>query len=164
MSLASPFFVGDLYLGGSTVTRAGWTLGGGGECKLSALGVASAALWIGVAAAQSSPPQPTVAGWVEAITFPDYVVSIDAPLDTGADFSSVGVTDLHPFEKDGKLWFRFGLSGVDGRTATVQRPSDRVLHVKQAAVSETRRPIVRLRVCIAGQVAETDFSLTDRKK
>jgi hypothetical protein len=82
------------------------------------LNVAGAALWVGIAAAKALPPQhhdvPTVAGWVETITFPEYNVSLDALLDTGADLSSLGVTNLHRFKKDGKPWLRFNLTGAGG--------------------------------------------------
>ena len=105
---------------------------------------------------------PTVAGWIETVTFPDYGIALDAKLDTGADSSSVGVTGLERFKRDGKTWYRFTLTGEDGKTATIEQQTNRVARIMRAEVKDTRRPIVRLKICLAGHVAETDFTLTDR--
>jgi hypothetical protein len=99
--------------------------------------LAVAALWGGSALAQSTPQQPgaapstpTVAGWIETVTFPEYGITLDAKLDTGAVSSSVSVSGLERF--------------------------------KRAEVKDVLRPIVRLKVCVAGHEAVTDFNLTDR--
>jgi hypothetical protein len=111
---------------------------------------------------QDAGPMPTVAGYIETVTFPDYGIAIDAKLDTGADSSSVGVTDLQRFKRGGKTWYRFTMTGNDGKTAVVEQQSSRIARVMRAEVKDTRRPIVRLKICLAGHIAETDFTLTDR--
>lgn len=132
------------------------------------LSCALAGLWVTGALAQGAQqqnrnePMPTIAGWIETVTFPDYGIVLDAKLDTGADSSSVGVTGLERFKRDGKTWYRFTLTGEDGKTATIEQQSDRIARVMRAEVKDTRRPIVRLKICLAGHVAETDFTLTDR--
>jgi hypothetical protein len=132
------------------------------------MGLAAAALSIGAAFAQGQQPQdhpmPTTAGWIETVTFPDYGIAIDAKLDTGADSSSIDVTDLDRFKRNGKVWYRFTLTGSDGKTATVEQQTNRVARIKRAEVEDTRRPIVRLKICLAGHEAETDFTLTDRSE
>ena len=107
---------------------------------------------------------PSVAGWIETVTFPDYGIAIDAKLDTGADSSSLGVTDLERFKRGGKTWYRFTITGLSGKTATVEQQTSRVARVMRAEVKDTRRPIVRLKICLAGHVAVTDFTLTDRSE
>ena len=125
-------------------------------------------LWTGGALAQSMPQQsdtsspPIVAGWVETVTFPDYDITLDAKLDTGAVSSSLDVTGLERIRRKGKTWYRFTIHGADGKTATIEQETDRVARVKRAEVEDTRRPIVRLKVCVAGREAVTDFNLTDR--
>lgn len=127
---------------------------------------AVAALWTGSALAQSTPqpsaPMPTVAGWIETVTFPDYGLTLDAKLDTGAVSSSLSVTSLERFRRKGKTWYRFTIEGTNGKIATVEQQTSRVARVMRAEVKDTRRPIVRLKVCVAGHEAVTDFTLTDR--
>jgi len=107
---------------------------------------------------------PTIAGYIETVTFPDYGITLDAKLDTGADSSSVGVADLDRFKRNGKIWYRFTLQGSDGKTATIEQQTNRTARIMRAEVEDTRRPIVRLKVCVAGQTAVTDFTLTDRSE
>jgi hypothetical protein len=130
------------------------------------LGSALAGFWaagaFSLAAQPQDHPMPTVAGWIETVTFPDYGIALDAKLDTGADSSSVGVTGLERFKRDGKTWYRFTLTGKDGKAATIEQQTNRVARIMRAEVKDTRRPIVRLKICLAGQVAVTDFTLTDR--
>lgn len=130
------------------------------------LGLAAAGLWMSAAMAQSTQPQdhPTIAGWIETVTFPDYGIAMDAKLDTGADSSSVGVTGLDRFKRQGKIWYRFTLTGKDGKSVTLEQQTNRTARVMRAEVEDVRRPIVRLRICLAGHEAETDFTLTDRSE
>ena len=129
---------------------------------------AIAALWAGNAFAQASPqqsgaaPMPTVAGWIETATLPDQGLTLDAKLDTGAVSASLNVTDLERFKRKGKTWYRFTIHGADGKTATVEQQTSRISRVKRAEVKDTLRPIVKLKVCVAGHEAVTDFNLTDR--
>lgn len=124
------------------------------------LGLAIAGLSMTAASAQA----PTVAGWTEPVTFVDYGLTIKAKLDTGADSSSLGVTDLDRFKRNGKTWYRFTIRGENGKTATIKQQTSRVARIKRAEVEDTLRPIVRLKICLAGHVEETDFTLTDRSE
>ncbi len=105
---------------------------------------------------------PTVAGWIESVTFPDYGIALNAKLDTGADSSSVNVAGLERFKRDGKTWYRFTMAGEGGKTANIEKQTNRIARIMRAEVEDTRRPIVRFKICLAGHVAETDFTLTDR--
>jgi len=132
------------------------------------LGFAAASLWTSAVVAQAAQsqdhPMPTIAGWIETVTFSDYGISLDAKLDTGADSSSLGVTGLDRFKRQGKIWYRFTLTGEDGKTATIEQQSNRTARIMRAEVEDTRRPIVRLKICLAGHAAVTDFTLTDRSE
>lgn len=134
----------------------------------SALVLAAASLLTSGAVAQSAPQQgagePTIAGYIETVTFPDYGLALEAKLDTGADSSSLGVSNLERMRRKGKIWYRFTIRGDDGKTATVEQQSNRTARIMRAEVEDTRRPIVRLKICVAGQVAVTDFTLTDRSE
>jgi len=107
---------------------------------------------------------PTIAGWIETVTFPDYGIAIDAKLDTGADSSSLGVADLERFKRNGKIWYRFTLRGEDRKAVTIEQQTNRTALISRAEVEDVRRPIVRLKICVAGHTEETDFSLTDRSE
>ncbi len=132
------------------------------------LGCALTGLWVTGALAQAvqqqnrNEPMPTIAGWIETVAFPDYGIVLDAKLDTGANSSSLDVTGLERFKREGKTWYRFTIHGADGKTATIEQQTDRIARVMRAEVKDTRRPIVMLKVCVAGHEAETDFTLTDR--
>lgn len=129
------------------------------------LGFVIAGLWMTGSSAQAPKGNvPTVAGWTEPVTFVDYGISIEAKLDTGADSSALGVIDLDRFKRKGKTWYRFTIRGDDGKTATIEQQTRRVARIKRVEVRDTRRPIVRLKICLAGHVAETDFTLTDRSE
>lgn len=135
-----------------------------------ALVLVAASLWSAGAIAQAAPKQgdgaqmPTIAGWIETVSFPDYGVALDAKLDTGADSSSLGVSDLERFKRKGKTWYRFTIHGKDGKAVTLEQHSNRTARIMRAEVEDTRRPIVRLTICLAGHVAVTDFTLTDRSE
>jgi hypothetical protein len=143
---------------------------GGGVTRATALsGMALAVVWATGAFSQGaftegSNSMPVTAGFIETATFPDYGITLDAKLDTGADSSSIGVSGLDRFKRDGKIWYRFTLTGTDGKSTTIEQQSDRIARVMRAEVKDTRRPIVRLKVCVAGQTAVTDFTLTDRSE
>lgn len=129
------------------------------------MGFVIAGLWMTASSAQAPKGNvPTMAGWREPVTFVECGITIEAKLDTGADSSSVGVTELNRFKRGGKTWYRFTIRGDDGKTATVEQQTNRVARIKRAEVRDTRRPIVRLKICLAGHVAETDFTLTDRSE
>ncbi len=148
----------------------GGGLGGAGRRALAMLaGALVATLWAHAACSQGSPQQgagsmPIIAGYIETVTFPDHGIVIDAKLDTGADSSSLGVSGLEHFRRDGHTWYRFTITGKDGKTATIEQQTNRVARVMRAEVEDTRRPIVRLKICLAGVTDETDFTLTDRSR
>ena len=130
--------------------------------------IAASVLWTGAATAQVVPqqpgtaPLPTVAGWIETVVFPDLGLTLEAKLDTGAGFSSLNVTGLEEFKRDGKTWYRFTIRDAGGKAVTLERQSERVARIIRAEVKDTLRPIVPLRICLAGHEAVTDFTLTDR--
>ena len=145
-------------------------MGGGRVTRTTMLaGMALALFWATAAFSQSASSDgagtmPVTAGYIETVSFPDYGIAIDAKLDTGADSSSLGVTSMEQFKRAGKTWYRFTLTGMDEKAVTIEQQTSRVARVMRAEVEDTRRPIVRLRICLAGVTAETDFTLTDRSE
>jgi len=138
--------------------------------KRLSLGLVLTGLLTGPCLAQAEPPRPqpepaskqTVAGWIETVAFPEHGITLDAKLDTGAVSSSLSVDDLQRFKRKGKTWYRFTIKGDNGKTATIEQQTNRIARIMRAEVEDVRRPIVRLKICLAGHVEETDFTLTDR--
>lgn len=134
----------------------------------SLLVIVATSVCSGNALAQAAPQQsasasqPAVAGWIENVTFPDLGITLEAKLDTGAGFSSLNVTALERFRRNGRTWYRFTIQDASGKAVTLERQSERVARIIRAEVKDTLRPIVPLKVCLAGHQAETDFTLTDR--
>ena len=74
---------------------------------------------------------------------------IKAKMDTGADIALIHAVDIERYRQDGEEWVRFTLKS-DGRTETVRRPLVRIARIRFAGSQVAERPVVRLRLCIAG--------------
>ena len=74
---------------------------------------------------------------------------IKAKMDTGADIALIHAVDIERYRQDGENWVRFTLES-DGRTETVHRPLVRIARIRFAGSQVAERPVVRLKLCIAG--------------
>jgi hypothetical protein len=104
-----------------------------------------------------------VFGWVEKVKIMPYNLEIHAKLDTGADFSSLGVKDLQEFEKDGKPWVSFTVKNRDGIEAKISRPVIRTAIIKGHA-KNSKREVVRLGICVGDFYMEEEVNLVNRGK
>ncbi|WP_043238332.1 retropepsin-like aspartic peptidase RloA3 [Stutzerimonas azotifigens] len=107
-----------------------------------------------------------VFGWVEEGLVMPEKVAVKFKLDTGALTSSMHAEDIERFERDGDDWVRFTIEFEDIDTekdveARLERKIERNLEVRGAG-GEERRPVVLMKVCLADQVYEEEFSLNDR--
>lgn len=126
----------------------------------------------GAATARASSPEPERMGFVEWIVIKDSGVRLKARLDTGAKTSSLHATDVEPFEKDNEEWVRFNLPLDDhkdveapeneGVVLKFELPVERTVLIKRKGAPSQRRYVVNMEFCIAGNMHETQFSLTDR--
>lgn len=124
------------------------------------------------ATASNSDSEPERMGFVEWVVMKDAGVRMKARLDTGAKTSSLHATDIEPFEKDDEEWVRFNLPLDDhqdidspenqGIVLTFERPVERTVLIKRKGAESQRRYVVNMEFCIAGNIHETQFSLTDR--
>lgn len=98
-------------------------------------------------------------------------LSLEAKLDTGAVSASLSAYDIDMFERDDEEWVSFRL-GVDGADKDkMELPLDTTVRIRRrlADIDEetqrtyTRRPVVRLTVCIGERQVPMRVNLTDRR-
>lgn len=103
-----------------------------------------------------------VVGWVEQVTiFPGDLV-IHAKLDTGAKTSSIDCDSITPFERHNKKWVRFEVTNNKGKQVVLEQPVERIATIKRHFGNKHKRYVVRLALCLAGEVKEAEVNLEDR--
>lgn len=110
----------------------------------------------------SQPVAVPVAGWIERARLSPGDIVLEAKLDTGARTSSLHAVNLRQFERDGKNWAAFDVTGNDGRSVRLERPVLRIAHIKSALGSDEARPTVTLGICIGRVYLITEVNLVDR--
>jgi hypothetical protein len=103
-----------------------------------------------------------VIGWIESVALTSESVVMDAKVDTGADFSSVNAQAIRYFERDGRQWVEFSLTGGDGRTHLLQRPVERFARIKKKTGGYQERPVVVMELCMGERKRRTQVNLAQR--
>lgn len=115
-------------------------------------------------AIDSSKQQTQIVGWVEKAKIPGVEKEIKVKLDTGATTTSLNAEILEqPKEKSelgGNIKFRF-LDG-EGNKEVFERPIVRWVQIKSREGADIRRPVVRMKLCVAGRWIEEEVNLADR--
>lgn len=106
--------------------------------------------------------QPTVVGWIEAVKLGNEGLVMPAKLDTGADVSSLGVSNITWMRRADGDWVAFDVTGKDERKLRLERKVQRMARVKKAAGGVQERPTVLLGVCLGDTYRVTEVNLTDR--
>jgi hypothetical protein len=101
-------------------------------------------------------------GHVENVRIRPGDITFRAKVDTGALTSSLDVSDLDKFERDGKPWLRFTVTNDAGRSQKLELPLVRVANVKRSGTATQERYVVNLGICLGRAFAETEVNLTDR--
>jgi hypothetical protein len=103
-----------------------------------------------------------VVGWLEKVRiYPGNLVII-AKLDTGAKNSSLNVSHVTVFERDGEQWVRFDVKSRYGKTVTIERKVERVMKIKRHGAKPEKRFAIRLGVCLGDSYKEVEVNLADR--
>jgi hypothetical protein len=111
------------------------------------------------------PPQQTLTvGWVENGKIAGVDKEVKVKLDTGAKTTSINAEILEKPDKEtesgGTIKFRF-LDG-EGNKEVFERPIVRWVKIKSREGKDLRRPVVRMRFCLAGRWIEEEVNLADR--
>ncbi|MBD2742756.1 ATP-dependent zinc protease [Coleofasciculus sp. FACHB-1120] len=111
-----------------------------------------------------SKQQTQTVGWVEKAKIPGVEKEIKAKLDTGATTTSINAEILEApdeeTESGGMIKFRF-LDG-EGNKEIFERPIVRWVRIKSREGADIRRPVVRMKLCVAGRWIEEEVNLADR--
>ena len=115
------------------------------------------------AADESEQPIQTV-GWVEKTKISGVKSTVKAKLDTGATTTSINAEILEKpdvnSEAGGMIKFRF-LDG-EGNKEIFERSIVRWTEIKSREGRDLRRPVVRMKLCVAGRWIEEEVNLADR--
>jgi hypothetical protein len=102
--------------------------------------------------------QQIVAGYIEWAHLLDIKTAIPAKLDTGAKSSSLNAVDIIRFMRSGEQWVRFSVNRI-----TIERPIVRIARIRRAGAAVSKRPVIRLSICVSGITRKTDVTLANRK-
>ncbi|MFK7963253.1 MAG: ATP-dependent zinc protease [Burkholderiaceae bacterium] len=103
-----------------------------------------------------------VAGYIENAWFKNASIAFQAKLDTGANSSSINAPAYKPFERDGQEWVRIDITNRAGQQFLLETPVDRYVTIRRAGVAKSKRPIVKLEMCVGGKTIVSEFTLADR--
>tara|TARA_B100001248_G_scaffold259792_1_gene246539 strand:- start:2213 stop:2662 length:450 start_codon:yes stop_codon:yes gene_type:complete len=109
-----------------------------------------------------------IAGWREVVALPDLSVSaIKAKLDTGARTSSLHITNLKIFEKEGKQWARFNVHPRQKKRLPCIACEAQILEFRDIKSSNghiSRRPVIETRIVLDGENWISEITLMNREK
>lgn len=103
-----------------------------------------------------------VAGWVEYGWLGDPPIRVKVKLDTGAQNSSINAPSYREFEREGLTYASFPLVNGSGHETSIEAPIVRHARIRRAGVGVHERPVVLMKICVAGVTSEVEFTLADR--
>ena len=104
-------------------------------------------------------------GWREWLALPALgLPAIKAKVDTGARSSSLHVTSLDAFERDGHTWLRFAVAPrrAGGRLVACEAPAVDRRDVTDSGGRTTQRWFVHTDIVLGGRRFKAEINLTDR--
>ena len=103
-------------------------------------------------------------GWIEKVQILPQNILLHAKIDTGADTSSLNVTELSEFVRNSKRWVQFTVTTREGQRVRLKKRVVRHVRIKRKGAQAQRRPVVRFDICLASIFKpNTQVNLTDRK-
>ena len=105
----------------------------------------------------------TVVGWVENVGLENTDIQMKARIDTGAGLASINanIVKIKKNEKGERVVFR--VIDKDGQSRVLERDIVKWVNIKKKGASgTTRRPVVYMDFCIAGEKIRERVNLADR--
>ena len=102
-----------------------------------------------------------VVGYLEDAVILPVGLAIKAKMDTGADATAIHALNIERYLKDGRDWVSFVVDTGD-RKMRFRRAVERIAKIVRAGTAMIERPVVRLRLCIAGYSKLAEVNLADR--
>ncbi|HMM57752.1 MAG: ATP-dependent zinc protease [Xanthomonadales bacterium PRO7] len=109
--------------------------------------------------------EPLLIGWREWVSLPQLgLTAIKAKIDTGARSSSLHVTALEAFERDGRTWLRFAVAPRrrSARTVACEAPALERRAVTDSGGCTTQRWFIRSTIALGGNRFDAEINLSDR--
>ncbi|HSN39131.1 MAG TPA: RimK/LysX family protein [Burkholderiales bacterium] len=109
--------------------------------------------------------EPLLIGWREWVSLPQLgLAAIKAKIDTGARSSSLHVTALETFQREGRLWLRFAVAPRrrSARTVQCEAPALARRAVTDSGGNSTERWFIRGAIVLGSERIEADINLSDR--
>ena len=110
------------------------------------------------------PFEPQRVGWIEQGKIAGTDEEVKLKLDTGATTSSINAEIIEKpddeTESGGMIKFRF--TNGEGVTNVYELPISRWVKIESRTQDYIRRPVVRMKMCIAGRWVEEEVNLADR--
>ena len=121
-----------------------------------------------VPAVEVKQPQPQhqldIIGGVEPVYFLPVKTPFDARIDTGAETSSIDVSKMRFFERDGEKWVAFELNhDENGERHRFEKPIVRKASIRRSGADE-QRVVVNMDIKIGNEIINAEFSLANRTK
>lgn len=96
----------------------------------------------------AAPSEKPIIGWIENVQILPENLYLPAKIDTGADHSSINVTNPEEFMKEEKQWIRFTIPLGDEKSVTLERPIQRFAYIKRKGAPKQKRPVVLFDLCV----------------
>lgn len=115
-------------------------------------------------AVDASAAEPQTVGWVENAQIAGVEREIKAKLDTGATTTSINaeILDQPDEETESGGMIRFRFTNGEGVEGTFELPIVRWVRIESRNGPDIRRPVVRMKLCVAGQWIEEEVNLANR--
>lgn len=103
-----------------------------------------------------------VLGATEKVGLVKEKVTFAARIDTGADYSSIGVYNPKTFERDGENWVRFSLEDSED-AANIEYPIFDTVRIKESSTLTVDRIEIKMDIKVGGEKYKNQiFNLADR--
>ena len=103
-----------------------------------------------------------VIGTYEKVKIDRIGLIFKAKIDTGAKNSSLNSKNINIINRNGVTWVKFDVANNDGKSATLERPLKRFVHIKRKKADAQERPAVLLNICLGGVLKEVEVNLVNR--